>query len=135
MGISVNEISGIIRGNEDLLKRNPELTGLLPEKAKRKYRNEPTIFEGVTFDSGREAARAAELTLQLKTGDIICLAYHVRFLVSPEGSKPIYYEADFVYIDRNLYVHIEDAKGVRTKEYRIKKKLFEAKYRLKIEEV
>ncbi len=134
MGVSVNEISGILKGNSQLLELNPGLKAILPEKT-RKYHNEPTVFEGVTFDSGIEAARASDLTLLLKSGEIIMLAYHVRFLVSPEGSKPIYYEADFVYLTKDLKPVVEDTKGVRTKEYRIKKKLFEGKYKIPITEV
>lgn len=43
--------------------------------------------------------------------------------------------ADFRYCDNNGAVIIEDAKGVRTATYRLKKKIIEAVYGFKIREV
>ena len=45
------------------------------------------------------------------------------------------YVADFVYKDKQGNTVVEDSKGYRTKEYLLKKKLFEYKFNLKIMEV
>ena len=45
------------------------------------------------------------------------------------------YMADFVYVDKNGQKVIEDTKGVRTKDYIIKRKLMLFRYGIKIKEV
>ena len=130
--------------SDDVLALNPELAPLLTgEKKPSKFHNQPVISNGIRFDSGKEAARANELLLLLRAGEIIALVFHKRMPVHPEGSKPIYIEPDFIYVDKDLNIHVEDAKGFdvktgkyrKTKDWIVKKKLFEAKYKIKIEEV
>ena len=119
----------------DVAALNPGL--VIPEEKHNKYHNIPCVLEGVNYDSGKEAGRGQELGLAMKAGEIICIAYHPRFLISPENSKPIYYEPDFVYLDSQLKVHVEDVKSepTKTRTYKIKKKLFEGKFGIPIEEV
>ena len=85
-----------------------------------KYRNVRTEADGHVFDSRREADRYGELQLLYAAKEIAVLMIQVPFPL-PGG---IMYIADFVYYDiaRKEFV-IEDAKGVRTKEYLLKKKL------------
>lgn len=85
-----------------------------------KYRNIRTEADGHVFDSAREAERYGELRLLYAARQIAALMIQVPFPL-PGG---IAYFADFVYYDlgeRRLVV--EDVKGVKTKEYVIKKKL------------
>ena len=120
----------------DVLALNPGLSTVAEEKS-LKYHNKPVILDGIRFDSGEEAARANELLMLYRAGEIIALVFHKRIPVHPEGSKPIYIEPDFIYIDKELNVRVEDTKAdiTKTRAYRIKKKLFEGKYKIKIEEV
>jgi hypothetical protein len=49
--------------------------------------------------------------------------------------RPTEYRADFVYIDEDGWLVVEDAKGVRTPDYIIKRKLMLWLYGIKIREV
>jgi uncharacterized protein DUF1064 len=53
---------------------------------KRKYRNQPTIIDGIRFDSKKEAARYEELKLLEWHGDISKLALQVKFSLDIEGT-------------------------------------------------
>jgi hypothetical protein len=94
----------------------------------RSTRTEATIA-GVTvhFDSRREEIVYAELSLQEKAGEIILLSRQPRFRLVVQGILVCTYVADAQYFslveDRMVVV---DAKGVRTRAYRIKAKLFQA---------
>ncbi len=118
--------------DEVMLKRNPELAAMVKcQLPASKYHNAKSEAAGMTFHSGREAVRIGELILLEERHEIFGLRLQVRF---PVASK-ITYIADAVYLDEKLQVHVEDAKGILTKEYRIKKKLFEERYKVKIMEV
>lgn len=96
------------------------LTGKMPtSQTKSKYQNRKTELDGVTYDSKKEARRAAELNLMLKNGEIITLARQVRFRLT----KGIEYVADFVYTTKDGEQIIEDVKGMKTDVYKLKKKL------------
>ena len=85
-----------------------------------KYNNVRTEADGHIFDSQREAERYGELKLLYSAREIAALMIHVPFPL-PGG---ITYLADFVYFDLGTQQFVvEDAKGCRTKEYIIKKKL------------
>ena len=45
------------------------------------------------------------------------------------------YKADFIVFNENGTYEIIDVKGFKTKEYKVKKKVFEDKYDLEIKEV
>jgi hypothetical protein len=91
--------------------------------------------DGITFDSKAESTRYSELKLMNKAGYITDLVLQPKFILQ-EGFKkngltyrPIYYRADFQYFDKSLkQIIIEDVKGQETKEFLIKKKLFEKRY-------
>ena len=108
-----------------------------------KYGNQKTIIDGITFDSKKEALRYAELKLLARAGAISALELQKEFELIPTqriGKKvverAVIYKADFYYYDRKTgkYV-VEDTKGVRTKEYIIKRKLMLYVYGIKIIEI
>lgn len=106
-----------------------------------KYRNKKWELDGKTFDSQREARRYQELRWLLRTGVITDLQMQVPFELIPSqrvGGKvverPVKYVADFVYTENGERV-VEDAKGVRTKEYVIKRKLMLYEFGIQIKEV
>lgn len=113
----------------DVLKLNPELADIKTESAS-KYRNARTEASGMRFQSGREAAGVSKLILLEQAKQIFSLRLQVKFPVASGVS----YIADAVYLDSKLQVRIVDFKGFKTKEYRIKKKLFEERYGIAIEE-
>ena len=101
-----------------------------------KYHAVKTEVDGFVFDSKREARRYRELKLLESAGEIGNLALQPKFDLSVNGEKICSYYADFEYCDlRTGKTVVEDAKGVRTHEYRIKKKLVRAIYGVTIVEV
>lgn len=116
--------------SEDVAELNPDLIGM-PSQKSPKYHNRRVTLEGMTFDSGYEATKAQERLAMLRAKELLTLAFQVAFPLAG-GSE---YVADFVSLDKNLVIHIEDAKGYKTKEYKLKRKLFKERYGRDIEEV
>lgn len=105
----------------------------LPPK-QSKYRSQPVIVDGVRFDSKAEARRWATLQLLERAGVISSLKRQVSFPFELDGQVIFKWIADHVYDERGVTV-IEDVKGFATKEYKLKKKLIEAMYKISILEV
>jgi len=117
--------------SEDVLARNPELREhpITPSK----YHNTRTEANGMTFSSGREAAGVGLLILQEEQHQIYGLRLQVRFPLLGKTT----YVADAVYLDvqdGRIVPHVIDFKGFKTKEYRLKKRLFRETYGIDIEE-
>lgn len=107
-------------------------------KKPSKYHNKKTIIDDMEFDSQHEAIRYGELKLLQQADEITALQTQVWFLLEPKNSmnNKAYYVADFTYYDlkRKEFV-VEDAKGVRTAAYILKKKGMYNKYLIDIREV
>jgi hypothetical protein len=99
-----------------------------------KYHNKKTQVFGYLFDSKREADRYLYLRSRLEAGEINNLNLQVQFVCDVNEQHICNYIADFTYFENGKLV-IEDSKGVRTPEYRIKKKLVEAIHKVEIIEV
>lgn len=108
-----------------------------------KYRNRKTTIDGITFDSVREANRWAELKLLERAHEIGNLHRQVKFgLIPPQRDQDgkllergVEYVADFTYFLPTGEFVVEDAKGMRTKEYIIKRKLMLKEHGIRIKEV
>lgn len=117
---------------------------------KNKYGARKYTVDGITFDSCKEAKRYSELKLLLRAGRISDLRMQVRFELLPaqyaksdacysKGAKKgqpkrgkcieqsVVYVADFVYKENGRMI-AEDVKGMRTKDYILKRKLFRWRY-------
>ena len=122
-----------------------------------KYSNKKMTFDGMTFDSKKELRRYKELLLLKEAGAIENLQTQVKFVLIPtqrESSTEVYkkgpnkgklkpgkviekecaYIADFVYKEKGSLV-VEDTKGVKTKEYIIKRKLMLHYYGIRVKEI
>lgn len=122
-----------------------------------KYANREVTIDGIKFDSWKEARRYRELKLLLLAGEIIGLEMQVKFELIPaqyEKSSEVYkrcakkgqpkkgkcieqsvvYVADFVYWHNGERI-VEDTKGMRTKDYIIKRKLMLYVHGIRIKEV
>ena len=97
--------------------------------AASKYKNQRCEVDGMKFDSQREMTRFYELRLLERAGEIENLNRQVKFVIV-EG---VSYIADFTYNQSGSLV-VEDSKGHRTKEYRIKKKLMKQILGIEIKE-
>lgn len=92
--------------------------------------------DGNKFDSKAELARWNALKLKETLGQITALSRQPQFPLIVNGVKCGKYIADFEYTWRGTGVRvIEDVKGVRTPVYRLKKRIVEALYKIKITEV
>lgn len=107
-------------------------TGRLPgDKKPNKYHNKKTSLDGTVYDSGHEADRAAQLKLMVRAKEVITLFEQVPFPL-PGGRE---YRADFVVLWPDFTWTVEDAKGVRTDVYKIKRDLMRETYGIEIVEV
>ena len=113
----------------------PVLTGRANAETMSKYNNQKTRIGKYTFDSKKEAERFVFLKARLDHGEIEKLALQVPFELQPafvdaDGHKhrAIIYIADFVYIEAGQWI-VEDVKGYKTEVYKLKKKLFDFKYK------
>lgn len=104
-----------------------------------KYHAKKTEIDGFEFDSAKEAKRYARLRDMQEAGVIQDLRLQVPFELLPsfecEGVKyrGMKYVADFVY-HRGGKVVVEDCKGFKTAEYKMKKKLMAYINHINIEE-
>ena len=108
---------------------------------KSKYHSRKQTIDGHVFASKREAQRYSELKMLEKAGEISNLELQKRFELIPSQringkvvERPCYYVCDFAYCEGGKQV-IEDAKGMKTEVYKIKKKLMLYKYGIAIKEV
>jgi hypothetical protein len=99
-----------------------------------KYRNQPIVIDGIRFASRREGRRWSELRLLERAGQISDLKRQVTFPLDVNGKPVCRYVADATYRENGALV-VEDAKGFRTPEYKIKARLFEAIHGFPIREV
>ena len=125
-----------------------------------KYGNHKTYTtDGILHDSRKEALRWTQLLIVEKAGLISCLKRQVEFILIPDQREPstevyqkgekkgmpkegkllerkVVYVADFVYYDnRTNEKVVEDTKGVKTKDYIIKRKLMLYIHNIKIKEI
>lgn len=98
-----------------------------------KYRNRSTNG----YASKREANRAFELEILERMGQISELRKQVKYELVPkqEGERAVTYTADFAYKDKEGKLHVEDAKGMKTQQYVIRRKLMLWFHGIKVEEV
>ena len=117
-----------------------------------KYRSKKITVGGITFDSKKEARRFQELYFMERAGEITDLQRQVKFVLIPAQREPdttgkrggikkgkliereCSYVADFVY-NKNGKRVVEDTKGVRTKDYIIKRKLMLLVHGIRINEI
>jgi hypothetical protein len=105
--------------------------GIAPAQKRSKYGNVKTEQDGRVYDSKREAARAGELALMQKAGEIRGFAEQVRFLLADR----VTYIADFVVLNNDGTYTVEDAKGFRTDVYKLKRRLMRSVHGIEIKEV
>lgn len=108
-----------------------------------KYGNIPTEVDGIKFASRHEANRYIELKYMERAHLISGLQLQKVFTLIGEQrdekgrilERPVKYIADFVYKDHKGKTVVEDAKGLKTDVYKIKRKLMLMIYGIQIQEV
>lgn len=104
-----------------------------------KYNNEKVVAKGVKYDSRKEAKRAFDLEIKQRKGEVSELKRQVKFVLQEsfkipskktkqgfETIKEIAYIADFTYFMGGQF-YIEDVKGYKTPEYKLKAKMLRKK--------
>ena len=102
-----------------------------------KYHNKRVTVDGITFDSVKEASRYQELRMLERAGEITGLVRQQKIELIPKTKlyRACYYVCDFIYFDKRENKTIyEDVKGVRTKEYLLKRKLLYWRHGIEIKE-
>ena len=95
------------------------------QKAKRnKYGARKTTYNGILYDSQREAKRAAELDLLTRAGEVKSVQRQPEFVFA-SGIK---YRADFRIVWADGSETIEDVKGFETPVFRLKMRLLKHEY-------
>lgn len=112
------------------LERNNK-TSPEPKEKKSKYNAKKVKIDGHVFDSIKESEYYQELKLRLSANDILGFCIQPIFILSPSIS----YRPDFIVWNLDGTTEIIDVKGFKTDVYKIKKKLFEEKFKLQIKEV
>ena len=119
-----------------------------------KYGNKKARHDGIIFDSRRERNRYIILSALQRAGEISDLRMQVTYELLPAiyemeekqlktkvkmvqrcAQRAVHYIADFVYKDKEGNEVVEDTKGMRTKEYLLKKKMMRALLGIQIKEV
>jgi hypothetical protein len=122
---------------------------------KNKYYAKKTFVNGIEFDSRKEARRYSELLLLQRAGAIRDLELQKKYVLIPAQyetyerygkkgqrlqdrqrlvEKECAYLADFVYKEDGKTI-VEDTKGIKTKDYIIKRKLMLYVHGIRIKEV
>ena len=119
----------------------------LQKGKQNKYHNRKTVVDGIEFHSEKEGRRYRELKMLQRAGEISGLRLQEPYELIPHQKvrdpmtgkmvteRSVRYVADFVYVDkRSGRTVVEDTKGYRTPEYRLKRKLFLWRYGIPITE-
>lgn len=102
---------------------------------KSKYRARPTTIDGIRFHSKKEALHYCILKKLEIDGLIKDLKLQVPFSCVVNGKLICKYFCDFVYTDSTGKTIYEDVKGMRLPIFKLKSKLVEALFKVKITEV
>lgn len=125
----------------------------MPGRPSSKYRSQPQLFcircndyvigrencnicgeKPHRFPSKLECRRYCELHIMEACREISDLELQPRFPIIVNNIKVGEYRSDFRYKEKDGTVIVEEAKGFRTPVYKLKKKIIEAQYGIKIKE-
>lgn len=128
MGLDVNDIGRLApKYQKQILQKLNEKDAMHPQKQKRgnklhAQKSPGYLLDGTphTFDSRRERKRYEELAMMQRAGEISDLQIQVRYDLIPKQKRAdgkteraVYYDADFVYKDKDGNERVEDSKGYR----------------------
>lgn len=105
------------------------------KQGRNKFNARKTLVDGILFHSAAEAARYKTLKILEISGHIRKLKLQVPLVFTIKEQVIFTYYADFTYLTEADEFIIEDVKGMRTPVYKLKKKLIEARFGIKINEV
>lgn len=100
-----------------------------------KFGAKKTMFEGILFDSKREAEVYRDLKLLERSGRISGFERQRKFELIVNGEIVGIYRADFAFIDHDQdgRFRVVDVKGVVTREFKRVQKIIKAIYNIDVE--
>jgi len=100
----------------------------------RKYKNEKTTINNITFDSKLEARHYSQLILLERAGEIDLLELQPRYDLIINDVKMGFYKADFRFFDlKDKKQRVVDSKGMDTALSKLKRKMVKAIYGVDVE--
>lgn len=131
-----------LRAQAERLQLQKVLVEGAPPSGGFKYKNMPTVIDGIRFDSKKEGKRYVNLLLRQKAGEISRLRVHVRFALFDPGDncRGEYmgrFTADFVYFENGAMV-VEDVKSAataRARDWLRTKQLMRACHSIEVREI
>lgn len=103
----------------------------MQRKKPNKYHARKTTVCGRTFDSKREAEVYLELLAQKQAGEIVRIRFQPSYTLlagfrdnTGKKQRPITYTADFFVTYADGHSEVIEVKGMRTRDYLLRKKLF-----------
>lgn len=106
-----------------------DLKMLGPKRSKMK--NVPTVIDGIRFLSKKEAGYYCQLKIKVAGGLIDRFEMQVPFVIKINEIKICTYYADFVEYSKGIKT-VVDVKGRRLDVYKLKKKMVEAYFGIKV---
>ena len=104
---------------------------LVRAQNRNKYNARKTVMCGHTFDSKREAEIYLDLLSRKQHGEIVRIGLQPSYTLlegfrdnTGKNQKPITYTADFFVAYADGHNEVIEVKGVRTRDYLLRKKLF-----------
>lgn len=124
-------------------RKRPTLSVVSQKPGNKSKGNKYGAKKSGGYDSKHEHERALHLQVLQQAGKIKCLREQVKYELIPSQrgmdgkvkERAITYIADFVYIDENGREVVEDAKGMKTAVYIMKRKLMRFVHGIVIVEV
>jgi len=89
-----------------------------------------TECDGMKFQSKKEAKYYRELQARIHMGEVLYFLRQVPFHLL----GGVVYRVDFMEIHKDGSLHFVDVKGFRTQTYKMKRRMVEASYPVKIQE-
>lgn len=90
-----------------------------------------TTVDDISFSSKKESEYYRMLKLRQMSGEVLFFLRQVRF----DLDAGLRYTVDFMEFHADGNIHFVEVKGMRSKDYIMRKKLVESQYPIKIEEV
>lgn len=121
-------------GTKKLRQSIPRSSLTRRTSTRSKYNAKKVVIDNIKFDSKAEAAYYQQLKLLKMSGEVVSFDLQPEFVLQESFRKngklyrAIKYKADFLVRYSDGHEELIDIKGMLTKEFRIKQKLFELRY-------
>ncbi|TAV98484.1 DUF1064 domain-containing protein [Rhizobium ruizarguesonis] len=119
----------------EIMTREEYRAAIAKQKRGNKFGAKKTMFEGILFDSKREAEVYRDLKLLERSGRISGFERQRKFELIVNGEIIGTYRADFAFIDhdQDCKFRVVDVKGVVTRDFKRVQKIIKAIYNIDVE--